>query len=67
MTTKTLRSGNKEVMQFMTPSGVIGTVATSIPREALAGWAESLEARLRELERLDKLPAPSAKRRRQKP
>lgn len=67
MTIKTLRRGKKEVKQFVTPSGVVGTVATSIPREALAGWAESLEARLRELERLDKLPAPSAKRRRPKP
>lgn len=63
MTTKTLRRGNKEVMQFVTPSGVVGTVVTSIPQEAFAGWAESLEARLRELERLDKLPARSAKRR----
>lgn len=66
MTTKILRRGDKQVMQFMTPSGVIGTVATSIPPEALAGWAERLEAQLRELERLDKLPAPSAKPRRPK-
>lgn len=66
MTTTTLRRGNKEVKQFMTPSGVVGIVATSIPPEALAGWAERLEAQLEELEREDKRPAPSAKRPRPK-
>lgn len=48
---KIIRRGKKEVMQFQTPSGVIGTVATSIPAEAFRGWADSLEARLEQLER----------------
>lgn len=66
MTTKILRRGNKEVVQFTTPSGVIGTVATSIPPEAFAGWADRLEAQLQELERQDRLAAPTAKRPRPK-
>lgn len=48
---KTIRRGDKEVVQFETPSGVIGTVATSIPPEAFKGWADALEARLKQLER----------------
>lgn len=66
MTIKTLRRGNKEVVQFTTPSGVVGIVATGIPPEAFAGWADKLEAQLKELERQDKPRITSTKSPRRK-
>lgn len=58
---KLLRSRGKQVVQFTTPSGVMGTVATSIPADAFAGWAKSLEDRLLELDKIE------ARRNRSKP
>lgn len=50
---KLLRSRGKQVVQFTTPSGVMGTVATSIPADGFAGWAKSLEDRLLELDKIE--------------
>lgn len=47
------RSNGKQVAQFTTPSGVMGTVATSIPADAFAGWAQSLENRLNDLDKIE--------------
>ena len=44
---ETLRSGNKEAVKFVTPSGVTAVVATSIPKELLKKLADKLEAKLR--------------------
>jgi len=42
-----LRSGNKEALKFVTPSGVTAVVATSIPKELLKKLADKLEGKLR--------------------
>ncbi|MBK6616317.1 hypothetical protein [Ottowia sp.] len=42
-----LRSGDKEAVKFVTPSGVTGIVATSLPSELVAKLAKKLEGKLR--------------------
>lgn len=44
---KIIRSGDKEVAKFQTPSGVTGIIATSIPDAALAKFARSLKAKIK--------------------
>lgn len=44
---KVIRSGEKEVVKFVTPSGVTGIIDTSISDATLAKFAKSLKAKLK--------------------
>lgn len=53
-----LRSPGKEVVKFVTPSGVQAIVDTSIPRAAIAGFIRKLEAK--QAKRAEKLAIAAA-------